>query len=469
MSAYVVYPSHIQYNSNFPNNVRRIGKLSVFRPLFEKICETLNVSDDDKNSPSIQYLPTIPPATVASTEASSPSNKYLPTKAPTTTVKSTKQPDITYLPAKDIHVFPPNIGSLYLPPPSTTPDPLSNSYLPPPSGDINAIDIRFSSDTDKPINSYLPPKDLHAFPPNSGSLYLPPPTPVSPDPLKNSYLPPPSGGKFVDDTKDGTDADEPEYTYLPPKDLHAFPPNSGAVYLPPVPVSPDPLKNSYLPPPSGGKIVVDSDEEDELINTYLPPKDLHAFPPNVGSLYLPPTSASPDPLKNSYLPPPSGEKTDGDSDEKDEPNNTYLPPKDLHAFPPNSGSLYLPPPTPTSPDPLKNSYLPPPSGEKPADDSDEKDEPENTYLPPKDLLAFPPNVGSEYLPPAPPSPDPLKNSYLPPPSGQKDSTSDDDKGYFYPTPLQPLVTPGSIVNLEVETKILKEKSGHIEQIFLPTY
>ena len=197
--------------------------------------------------------------------------------------------------------------------------------------------------------------------------------------------------------------------------------------------------------------------------TYLPPPSPPP-PPKVQPTYLPPEVMAVKDVISSYGPPPSGSKmvfVTPPSDEtetgpdpindfppnninpdpfyepdliidlpkpfevtKDEPliesQTEYSPPKDLLNFPPNVNSKYYPPGMVVAKNQI-NSYIPPPSGNKDeAPDAPAPDAPHPKYEAPKDLYNFPPNVDTSYLPPEMRNPDNPISSYLPPPSGNKD-------------------------------------------------
>jgi hypothetical protein len=332
--------------------------------------------------------------------------------------------ETTYTPSKNLLKFPPNsTDNSYLPPEKVE----SKAYLPPSSGDGSEEDTE----------PYVPPKKLHNFPPNVNSNYLPPrPFSKSKAPI-NSYLPSPSGDE--NDGSENSDSSNEETTpYTPPKDLFNFPPNHNSKYLPPKPFTKNrPQISSYLPPASGGETKKSPDDA----KPYVPPKDLHNFPPNVDSKYLPPQikAKSKNPI-SSYLPPPSGDDTEV-SPEAEDDAMPYAPPKDLHNFPPNIESNYLPPQM-NVPEIPNNSYLAPASGS-------ESDLP-YMYLPPKNLHNFPPNVQSSYLPPEMKQVMESVNSYLPPPSGSVSGFSVGSKqnipgpappSYSYPPPPPPMTAP----------------------------
>ncbi|XP_070497617.1 uncharacterized protein [Chironomus tepperi] len=113
----------------------------------------------------------------------------------------------------------------------------------------------------------------------------------------------------------------PSQQYLPPTDLHKFPPNLNAGYLPPEMMQFMNLYNSYVPPASG-QLVDTSNSIDQQVMTqgsdssanndlmYIPPKDLNNFPPNINSNYMPSDMMKGVSLINSYTPPASGNDLD---------------------------------------------------------------------------------------------------------------------------------------------------------------
>lgn len=185
-------------------------------------------------------------------------------------------------------------------------------------------------------------------------------------------------------------------------------------------------------------------------------------PPQVQPTYLPPEVMAVKDAISSYGPPPSGSKIvfvtppsdetetgppdpindfppfnhKPDSYEPDliinlpepfevtnddsliETETEYSPPKDLFNFPPNVDSKYYPPGMVVAKNQI-NSYIPPPSGNK-----DEalppSDYPTEAYKAPKNLHNFPPNIDSSYNPQQARNPDVQISSYLPPPSGNKE-------------------------------------------------
>ena len=284
--------------------------------------------------------------------------------------------ETTYTPPNHLYNFPPNIDSSYLPPEMNPNMQTINKYLPPPTEDSsdNSDD---NLETDMP---YMPPKDLHNFPPNIESSYLPPSMMKNKDPV-SSYLPPPSGDNS-DDSESPPSDDDMMLSYTPPNDLHNFPPNVGSSYLPPSTMmrNKNPV-NSYIPPPSG----VTSDNSnvpppDDPSLTYIPPKNLHNFPPNIYSSYLPPGMKRPDIPSNSYYPPASGIEAEIPAPA----SYVYKPPKNLQKFPPNIDSSYLPPEM-KQVMLSANSYLPPASGSVSGFDDESKQNLAGPMPPPMDM------------------------------------------------------------------------------------
>lgn len=259
----------------------------------------------------------------------------------------------TNAPSTDLSKFPPN----------------DISYLPP------------DKDSEKSLSpTYLPPKGITNSSPNAASSYLPPqPFAKSKTPL-TSYLPPASG--------EATPAPEGK-SYLPPKDLFNFPPNIDSTYLPPeimammmrakIPI------NSYLPPASGDA-EGETDSSDALPpnhQPYVAPPDLHNFPPNIDSAYLPPEMMVPEVPDNSYLPPASGNQGDN-------PNHyAYMPPTDSSDF--SDGSGLAPPPQKLPPYMYNPPMKPQPSYPPPGP---------YTYNPPKPMIKQPKAPGYSYQPPS---------------------------------------------------------------------
>lgn len=169
---------------------------------------------------------------------------------------------------------------------------------------------------------------------------------------------------------------------------------------------PSHVNSSFLPPELDLiKNSIDSfTSEPSEEKTDPPLKNIYNFPPNVDSVYLPPRTKLKSPT-NSYLPIPSGD----DSKNVDDPETediVYDAPGDLNSFPPNNGSAY---PKTMNSLALGNSYLPPPSGDKDAEIPVDNQEPDDivSYIPPNNLFNFYPNIDSNYAPPQ------IGTSYLP--------------------------------------------------------
>jgi len=261
----------------------------------------------------------------------------------------------------DLLKFPPNSDTAYLPPQVMTLMNLQNSYIPPAS-------IKSTED------SSVAPDDLLKFPPNSDTAYLPPQVMTLMN-LQNSYIPPASGEPK--DTAISKPIMSEEETPVAPDDLNKFPPNLDSAYLPPEMLRIMNLYNSYIPPASGidnenaNNTVTVEESSMASVDSGVNQEDLHKFPPNLNAAYLPPEMMKFLNLYNSYLPPASGQDTGTNNnidqqaitqgDDSSDNNMMYLPPKDLHNFPPNINSNYLPPEMMKYLS-LVNSYLPPASG-----------------------------------------------------------------------------------------------------------
>uniref|UniRef100_A0A182S6J1 Uncharacterized protein n=1 Tax=Anopheles maculatus TaxID=74869 RepID=A0A182S6J1_9DIPT len=156
---------------------------------------------------------------------------------------------------------------------------------------------------------------------------------------------------------------------------------------------------------------------------YKPPSDLFQFPPNTNASYLPPPSERSKNPVTSYLPPPSGDITgyvmNTDSNQMD-----YKGSAALFKFPPNVNSDYLPPAGKDSSEHTGTSYGAPPSGDpsspsnlKPVNNIEWVQYP-TTSLEPNDLHRFPPNTMANYMQPdGKNQPIHSATSYIPPPSG----------------------------------------------------
>uniref|UniRef100_A0A182PUW7 Uncharacterized protein n=1 Tax=Anopheles epiroticus TaxID=199890 RepID=A0A182PUW7_9DIPT len=316
--------------------------------------------------------------------------------------------------SSEIVLFPPNSHSGYLPPPSTR-----------------------NSSTPKPV-IYEPSSDLFKFPPNTNASYLPPSPGRSKYPV-TSYLPPPSGDITV---PAALTPSKPSSSYNSTPELFKFPPNVNSGYLPPDDEddSSEHTGTSYGAPPSGdpsspsNSKPVPNSEPNVNTPTSLEPSELHRFPPNTMSGYLPPDGkSSPMHSATSYIPPPSGDPR--------APANLKPTPSDAFKFPPNSHADYLPPVGKELAPASATSYLPPPSG-NPSPPPKMSFPSMHAYVPPADLFKFPPNVHSPYLPPpnSPPRQNNAVTSYLPPASG---IPGDDAVGTIAVGPGKPQYLPPS--------------------------
>lgn len=146
-----------------------------------------------------------------------------------------------------------------------------------------------------------PPKLPSGPSPQPGPPVLPtaPPPPIAPpnlprvvnSPPQTNYLPATSGNDMDDNQSGESDDNSPMNTYLPPKDLYNFPPNIDSSYLPPSDNNPPSVANSYLPPPSGDNDEQPMDQPMEqpmpVAQQYLPPSPQY-LPPS--AQYLPPSA-----------------------------------------------------------------------------------------------------------------------------------------------------------------------------------
>ncbi|CAO1368795.1 unnamed protein product [Diamesa hyperborea] len=393
---YIVYPSYTANNINDNEQAnRRIQGQPTAQDRFspgEAYAGTIYKIKHPEKAAGYQYKPpkaSNPPAPPAPTAPAiqpisfQPPTQYLPSQFNGPIVVPDNSPPArpTYLPPQ------PQVPPTYLPPEVMAVKDAISSYGPPPSGSKMVFVTPPSDETE------TGPDPINDFPPNNNN----PDNSYEPDLIID--LPKP-----FEVTKDDP-LIETSTEYSPPKDLLNFPPNVNSKYYPPGMVVAKNQINSYIPPPSGNK-----DEalppSDHPSPKYQAPKDLHNFPPNVDSSYNPQQARNPDSQISSYLPPPSGNK-----DEVSVPDAQpkYKAPKDLHNFPPNVDSSYLPPEMRNPNNPI-SSYLPPLSGNK------EAYLPPKKYSPPKDLFYFPPNIDSQYLPPEMRTPQNHISSYLPPPS-----------------------------------------------------
>lgn len=159
--------------------------------------------------------------------------------------------------------------------------------------------------------------------------------------INTSYLPPELNA--VKDAMDinnqistGTENDSFDLPHT--KDLYKFPPNIESSYdLSSSKQKDIELVNSYVPPPSGEHLKINNIEfprnNEDLTKKYKAPNDLHVFPPNINSYYLPisPEMAPQLSLLNSYLPAPSGDQKNyaGNNDNNIDLSSNYLPPPPL--------------------------------------------------------------------------------------------------------------------------------------------
>ncbi|CAO1321489.1 unnamed protein product [Diamesa serratosioi] len=297
---YIVYPSYTPNNiNNNEQDYRRIQGQPTAQDRFspgEAYAGTIYKIKHPEKATGYQYKP---PKAPTKNQISS----YIPPpagnkdEAPDAPISSVEP---KYKAPKDLLNFPPNVDSKYYPPGMIVANQIS-SYIPPPSGNKDeAPDASVSSVEPK----YKAPKELYNFPPNVNSQYYPPGMVVAKNQI-NSYIPPPSGNK--DEAPDAP-ISSVEPKYKAPKDLFNFPPNIDSQYLPPEMRNPANQISSYLPPPSGNRYV-----QSGYDTKYLPPKNLFSFPPNVDATYLPPEMRNPLNPVTSYLPPPSGSVEDNQS------------------------------------------------------------------------------------------------------------------------------------------------------------
>ncbi|XP_035907290.1 proline-rich extensin-like protein EPR1 [Anopheles stephensi] len=369
---------------------------------------------------------------------------FMPTPVPTSDnvwslIDSAEPPKSNSTPdSSEIILFPPNSHTGYLPPAN------KSSVMKRPTK--NTTDGSSSSS-----DVYKPASDLYSFPPNTNASYLPPPSERSKHPV-TSYLPPPSG----DITGYVMNTHSEPMDYEGSAELFKFPPNVNSGYLPPAGKhTSEHTGTSYGAPPSGdpsspsNSKLVNNNEWVQYPTASLGPNELHRFPPNTMASYLPPDGkARPMHSATSYIPPPSGDPHEP-ANMKPSPTS-YLPPKghskpagDTFRFPPNIHSDYLPPVEKDPPKATDTSYLPPPSGNPYSPANSHPPKPStNAYIPPADLFKFPPNVHSPYLPPTnnPPRQNNAVTSYLPPASG---IPGDDAIGTISVGPGKPQYLPPS--------------------------
>uniref|UniRef100_A0A182VU15 Uncharacterized protein n=1 Tax=Anopheles minimus TaxID=112268 RepID=A0A182VU15_9DIPT len=371
---------------------------------------------------------------------------FMPTPVPNSGEDSSSSSHSTETPnsnstmdsSSELILFPPNAHAGYLPPvkkPQELERPTQNSSV---------------DSTSKPVMN-KPSNEWFRFPPNTNASYLSPPSERSKHPV-TSYLPPPSGDITVPDVNASSD----QGGYKGSAELFKFPPNVNSDYLPPSDEdSSEHTGTSYGAPPSGDpsappnlKPVINNDGINPTTGS-VGPNELHRFPPNTLSSYLPPDGKIlPMYSATSYIPPPSGDPQAPPNMKPLQiasmpPNNAA--PGNTFKFPPNIHSDYLPPVGKESPKASVTSYLPPPSGNpySPANLSPPKAPPSmQPYVQPMDLYKFPPNVLSQYLPPTnnPPRQNNAVTSYLPPASG---IPGDDAIGTISVGPGKPQYLPPS--------------------------
>lgn len=282
-----------------------------------------------------------------------------------------------------------------------------------------------------PKPAYLPPDMMPSVP---GTHFLPTVRPedalvnhLSPDlyafpsHINSSYLPP-----ELDSIKSSIDTSNPESTtieesnedttFTPPKNLYKFPPNVEAAYLPPKTRQKSP-GNSYLPIPSGNDPEDDSETDD--IMSYNAPEDLNSFPPNIGSVY--PKTKESESFGNSYLSPPSGDK---DTSISSYNNSNYLPP--------GAGG----------------SYLPALLAEGNVEGSQAAKFIPYSYTPPENPYKFPPNLQSVYLPPGMRQIKQSVNSYLPPASGSASGFYEGSKPTITDVPQLNMAPPADMMAID---------------------
>lgn len=314
--------------------------------------------------------------------------------------------------SEDLHRFPPNTNSIYLPHAMEEDLELVDSYLPAPSGNSKDKFHKDSRGLENFNTKNVASDDLQKFPPNLDSVYTTQ-NPKSKIELINSYEPNPSG----DPKEKNAIRKIPEnfLTGSSQKDLHRFPPNVNSEYSPSNVNAPVEFVNSYFSNPSGdpkAHNIVQKESQKFSDNSFkgLDQKDLHRFPPNSESFYSPPKVKTPVEYINSYFSNPSGDPkahniipkdNSQSSDESDETTPLVI---DLSVteFPDADN---------------ENIYLPPLDGKNFVTPNTNEIEPVTSYLPPNNLHVFPPNVHSYYLPPEMMKHASLINSYIPPPSG----------------------------------------------------
>lgn len=299
---------------------------------------------------------------------------------------------------EDLQKFPPNLNSAY-----TTQNPKSsielvNSYEPSPSGDPKEKNLI------KKDSIGLPQTDLHRFPPNSDSEYFQDNHDI-PVEYINSYFSNPSGdpksqNNNLQNSKKSADILK---LGIPQRDLHRFPPNSDAQYFPSNVNEPVEFIDSYFSNPSGDPKAHNIIQKSPK-NSIVAQNDLHRFPPNTNSIYSQQNVKTPVEYVNSYFSNPSGDQKNQKIIVKENSDETTPLVIDLSVTELPEG---------------ENEYLPPPAGENfVTPNSNEMDE---SSIGSNDLHVFPPNIHSHYLPPEMMKHASLINSYIPPPSGEHDT------------------------------------------------
>lgn len=266
----------------------------------------------------------------------------------------------------------------------------------------------------------------------------------------------------------------PKSAYLPPDSMQ-MPSVPGSHFLPTIPPEKTPYNNlltdlhafpshvnsSFLPPELDSiKNSIDSYTSEQTTVDYsneettYSQSSIYNFPPNVDSAYSPPPTRIKSPT-NSYLPIPSGDdsKTVDDSGSDD----AFEAPEELDRFPPNFASAY---PKTMNSIALGNSYLSPPSGDKDAETLDESQKTDEmaAYIPPNNLFNFPPNIGSNYLPPQ------VGSSYSTPFSGSGNGI-DNSQAPQFPTFASSALPPQNPFNFppNIESSYLPAEMRQVKQ------
>nr|XP_040239241.2 uncharacterized protein LOC120959707 isoform X1 [Anopheles coluzzii] len=409
-----------------------IPAASFNSPVSVPVPSALRPAASDNSPVSVPAPPSGPPSPPGPPPSQPDQPIFVPTPVPNSgedsspSSASTNEPILPTSPSStmdassEIVLFPPNSHTGYLPP----------------------LDKKPSSD------SYKPSSDLFQFPPNTNATYPVGTFERSKNPV-TSYLPPPSGDITVAVAAQGGHS-----SYKGTAELYQFPPNVNTSYLPPDgngdADSTEHTGTSYGAAPSGdprSPANLKPVPNNEWVNPTgsVQPSELHRFPPNTMANYLPPDgpNSSQLPSATSYIPPPSGDPQAA-ANLKPAPSAQMPPsPSGNFKFPPNIHSDYLPPSGKESPPASVTSYLPPPSGNP---NSPVNLTPPSPYRPPymapAELYKFPPNVHSPYLPPSnrPPSQNNAVTSYLPPASG---IPGDDAIGTISVGPGKPQYLPPS--------------------------